>query len=138
MHIGRKLAATAALIGAAVLGGVAAAAPAGAAPQDAGIHLVTGHDVGVYGYYKNISDATKVAPNLLYNANPAITDGIDADCYSYKGQSVGSSTDTNWYHTKYEYYNHSGQKLQVYAWTYAPYVDGDAAIHQGLLPFCNY
>ncbi|WP_328604050.1 hypothetical protein OG943_28765 [Amycolatopsis sp. NBC_00345] len=138
MRIGEKLAATAAVIGTAVLGGVVAAAPATAAPMDAGIHLTAGHDVGVYGKDVYPVDSNKIAPNLLYPSRPGIpTDGIDADCYTSKGSAVNGH-DNRWYHTVYLYYNHNGGKLQKYAWVYAPYVDNSAAANEYLIPDCQY
>lgn len=126
MRIGEKLAATAAVIGTAVLGGVVAAAPATAAPMDAGIHLTAGHDVGVYGKDVYPVDSNKIAPNLLYPSRPGIpTDGIDADCYTSKGSAVNGH-DNRWYHTVYLYYNHNGGSCRSTrgstrpTWTTAP------------------
>jgi len=138
MYIGKKLAAAAALIGTVVAGGVVAAAPATAAPLDVvGIHLVTGHNVGVYNDYHRIDNQDKGAPDLLYSSDPNRTDGIGADCWSDQGQAVNPQQ-PYWYHTKYEYYNHNGQRTQTWAWTYAPYVDNNYALNHGLLPYCNY
>jgi hypothetical protein len=139
MSMGKKLAATAAVIGAAALGGAVAAAPATAAPMDAGIHLTTEHDVGVYGTaYVPPVDGNKIAPNLLHSTRPGVpTDGIDADCYTSRGFPANGS-DKRWYHTVYLYYNHNGLKLQKYTWVYAPYVDNSAAANEYLIPDCQY
>ncbi|WP_031066305.1 hypothetical protein [Streptomyces sp. NRRL WC-3742] len=105
---------------------------ASASTTDMGIRLSTTHNVGVYGYYKNISNASKVAPDL----SPYNNDGIETDCWSNQGQDLGYGP--YWYHTISEYYNSAGQTLHVYSWTYAPYVDnGNAMNHLGL-QYCNY
>ncbi|MEV4058202.1 hypothetical protein AB0J55_43940 [Amycolatopsis sp. NPDC049688] len=132
-----KLAATAAFVGTAVLGGVAAAAPVTATTLDAGIALTSGHNVGAYAVYAAPIDANKIAPNLLYSPNPSVTDGIDADCYTSRGYPVNGH-DNRWYHTMYLYYNHNGVKLQKYTWTYAPYVDNSAVANEHLIPDCQY
>ncbi|WP_330335422.1 hypothetical protein OHS33_37695 (plasmid) [Streptomyces sp. NBC_00536] len=138
MYIGKKLAATTALIGALTMGAVAAA-PAGAAPQtansparvmDVGIRLSTNNNVGVYGWYFNIDNAHKVA----YDLSPRSHDGIDVDCYSELGANLGYGT--LWYHTYAEYHNDAGWSQHVYGWTYAPYVDNGAA--KGSLRNCGY
>ncbi|MGW3097839.1 hypothetical protein ACWDCC_30890 [Streptomyces sp. NPDC001102] len=136
MRIGEKLAATAALVGTVVTGGLLAAAPANAAITDMGIHLTTGHNVGLYNDYNVIDNADKATQqDLIYNANPNVTDGIEVDCWSDKGKMLDQGN--RWYHTKTEYYNHLGYSLHIYAWTYAPYVDGEAAIRAGLQK-CGY
>ncbi|QUQ66271.1 hypothetical protein [Kutzneria sp. CA-103260] len=140
MYIGKKLAATAALIGAAVVGGVVAAGPATAAPLDVqGIHLTAGHNVGLYNDYNKVDNQDKApVPDLLYSNNPNVpTDGIGADCWSDRGQAVIPGQ-PYWYHVVYEYYNHNGVKLQRYAWAYAPYVDNAYAKSINLVPYCNY
>ncbi|GAB3891364.1 hypothetical protein ACFQ1S_11440 [Kibdelosporangium lantanae] len=135
MHIGKKLAATVALVGTVFVGGVVAAGPAGASSSDMGLGLSTGHNVGAYADYNRINNADKVAPDLIYNANRNLTDGVEVDCWSDRGATLDRGN--RWYHTKTEYYNHLGYSLHVYAWTYAPYVDGEAGIRAGL-QYCNY
>ncbi|WP_405008408.1 hypothetical protein OHV13_33710 [Kitasatospora purpeofusca] len=137
MFIGKKLTATLALLGAMATGGVVAAAPAGAAPRAAtsqttlasvGIRLNTSHGVGVYGYY-DISSA-KVAADLF----PSSHDGIDVDCWSERGQDLGSGK--LWYHTYREYHNDAGWTQSVYGWTYAAYVDYGRA--KNSIDDCHY
>jgi len=137
MRMEKKLAATAALIGAAVLGGVMAAAPANAAITDMGIHLSNNHNVGLYNDYNRIDNADKAtSDDLIYNSNPNVTDGLETDCWSDRGADLGLGN--RWYHTKTEYYNHNpAHTRHLYAWTYAPYVDGEAGIRAGL-QYCNY
>ncbi|GAA5072487.1 hypothetical protein [Streptomyces similanensis] len=139
MYIGKKLAATTALLGAVATAGVLTATPASAAITDMGIHLSTGHNVGLYNDYKKINNADKATPNdLIYSTNPNLTDGIETDCWSDRGASL-NNMDPYWYHTKTEYYNHlvGTSPVHIYAWTYAPYVDGEAGIRAGLQK-CNY
>ncbi|MEU1403514.1 hypothetical protein ABZ471_14315 [Streptomyces sp. NPDC005728] len=127
MYIGKRLAATTALIGAIATAGVLTATPASA---DVGIRLSTSHNVGVYADYRVITNNDKVAKDL----SPAMHDGIDADCYSRLGKDLGFGT--VWYHTIAEYHNDLGFSQYVYGWTYAPYVDNSAAV--GSLPDCRY
>lgn len=117
---------------AALTAGAAVAVTPTAAFADEGIRLSTGHGVGVYGWYFNIDNAHKVAPDLWQKYNG----GIDADCWSNLGANLGSGP--YWYHTIAEYYNNAGQTVRKTAWTYAPYVDNNAAINNGSLPYCNY
>ncbi|GAA1018624.1 MULTISPECIES: hypothetical protein [Amycolatopsis] len=140
MRIGKKLAATAAAIGMAALGGMAAA-PAHAAPMDVGIHLNTSHNAGVYNTaYVFPVEANKVAPNLHTRPNPATTDGIDADCYTSRGYAANGH-DKRWYHATHLYYNdpddHPGS-IEMYAWVYAPYVDNSTTANEHLIPDCQY
>ncbi|WP_116202894.1 hypothetical protein [Amycolatopsis circi] len=134
MYIGKKLTAALALLSGVVVGGVVAAAPANASSSDMGLHLITGHNVGLYNDKTRIDNADKGAPDLIYNSNINVTDGIETDCYGY-----GTPLDrgNRYYHTDTEYYNHLGYALHIYQWTYAPYVDGEAGINAGLR-YCNY
>lgn len=137
MYIGKKLAATAALLGAVATAGVLTATPASAAITDMGIHLSTGHNVGLYNDYNKIDNADKATQqDLIYNSNASLTDGLETDCWSDRGASL-NNMDPYWYHTKTEYYNHLGYSTHIYAWTYAPYVDGEASIRAGLQK-CGY
>lgn len=124
---GKKLAATVALLGALGTAGVLTAAPASA---DVGIGLSNPqHNVGVYGYY-NVG-STKVAKDLLY----AEHDGIDADCWSLRGQDVVPGNHL-WYHTIAEYHNTQRYTQSAYGWTYAYYVDYGRA--KSYIPDCGY
>lgn len=127
MHMGKKLAATTALLGAIATVGVLAATPASA---DVGIRLSTSHNVGVYADYNVIDNNDKVAKDL----SPAQHDGIDVDCYSRLGKDLGLGR--TWYHTIAEYHNDLGFSEYIYGWTYAPYVDNSAAVNG--LPDCRY
>jgi hypothetical protein len=128
-----------ALIGAMTMSCVVAATPADASSSDMGVHLIAGHNIGVYADYNKIDDNDKVAPNLIYNANQNLTDGIEVDCYSDNGADLdgGHGWGPFWYHTDTEYYNHLGQTMHKYGWTYAPWVDGQAAMEAGLR-YCQY
>ncbi|MFI5825387.1 hypothetical protein ACIA8I_41005 [Streptomyces rishiriensis] len=121
------------LAAAALTAGTAVAVtPAAASSSDMGIRLSTSHNVGVYGYYKNISNGSKVAADL----SPSKGDGIETDCWSDQGQDLGYGP--IWYHTISEYYNSIGVPQHTYAWTYAPYVDNDNARDHLGLQYCNY
>lgn len=122
------------LAAAALTAGTAVAATpssAFASSSDMGIRLSTGHNVGVYGSDTTINNGTKVANDLIY----ANGDGIETDCYTTQGADLGYGK--IYYHTISEYYNSIGVTEHVYAWTYAPYVDGDYAANHGLQN-CNY
>ncbi|MEV6973796.1 hypothetical protein [Kitasatospora sp. NPDC093806] len=126
MRIGKKLVAATALISAIASGTMLTATPASA---DVGIRLSTGHGVGVYGYYYDIDNNHKVAADLV----PWQHDGLDADCFSW-GQDLGYGS--IWYHTVAEYHNDAGWSQHIFGWTYAPFVDGGAAMAR--LPYCHY
>lgn len=96
------------------------------------IGLSTSHAVGVYA--SPTSNSAKVSDNLY----PGTGDGINAMCWVV-GQSIGNYGDV-WYDTVDAFYDYGTGAGDAHfadgtAWTFAPYVDGARAFHNGL-PEC--
>jgi len=91
----------------------------------------TGHGVGVYTEPNGTSAKWRGVADLSYQDG----DYIRADCWTV-GQSIGNQGDV-WYATSEVDYGatDSDTGFNPDAWTFAPYVDGAAAFHNGL-PRC--
>lgn len=95
----------------------------------------TGHGVGVYTEEADgpPSVSHQFEPPLLWRSgNP---DQIKIDCWTVGGD-VGNYGDV-WYHTWVVYYADSNDEREIgEGWTFAPFVDGAAEYHNGVLPPC--
>ncbi|RAG84547.1 hypothetical protein DN069_16385 [Streptacidiphilus pinicola] len=121
-----------ALVGALAAGGLVCATGSADAYSATRVPLRTSHGVGVYA--AATSAAKKVGDDVL----PGYGNAIWAMCWQV-GQNVGNAGDV-WYDTVEVEYNGPGfPNVQYFtdgtAWTFAPYVDGAAAFHNGL-PQC--
>jgi hypothetical protein len=95
----------------------------------------TGHGVGVYTEEADgpPSVSQQYEPPLFWR--PGNPDQIEIDCWVVGGD-VGNYGDV-WYHTLSVYYATSNDERDVGGgWTFAPFVDGAAEYHNGVLPAC--
>ena len=129
--LGRRGARTV-LVGVLAAGGLACATGPAAAYPATKVVLSTVHGVGIYA--AATSGARKVGTDVV----PGYGNAVWAMCWQ-AGQSIGDYGDV-WYDTVEVDYNGPGTPNAAYfndetAWTFAPYVDGAAAFHNGL-PQC--
>jgi hypothetical protein len=128
---GRRSAQTV-LVGVLAASGLVGAAGTADAYSATEIVLSTSHCAGIY------AAATSATYKVGTDVCPGYSNAVWAMCWKV-GQSIGNYGDV-WYDTVEADYNGPGTPNAAYfsdgtAWTFAPYVDGAAAFHNGL-PQC--